>query len=340
MNGDICEPIEKRVQVKVLAVGITQQVRLRATSNHPVTGSETGPFDPSTEGIVQDETTGDMYYAIPNGACLLSERINIAKDKLIKLSPNTNPIRAAALLGPWLTGLSLLLHCQGRKVLIVGVTTCNGRAAAVIARWLGASAIIGLSDDNDALMTVPGLTIRTHITKPIRLPKLNGINIILDFIGGETGIQVIAQTNNAPEDGAPINFRSPKPKAKPLLYSPAWGPRGGEPFVVDSSMMVGKNLQILDPALSLWRLTSSKMRNTLRLGLRLMERLETTPYDIMAKPMAEVESFWDEEDIKSLKKMLVLLPSKAGPKVVQQPLFVDDYMDVNDYMNSVVLGWR
>lgn len=319
MNGDIKKPTtDDRIQVNVLAVGISQQVRHRAAPDHPVTSSLGIPYDPSTEGIVQDRTTGDMYYVLPRGARLLSERINVPKDVLVKVSQHIDPIRAAGLLGPWLTSFSLLLGCKQRKVLIIGVTTCNGRAAAVVARWLGASAIIGLSDDNDALMTVPGLIIRTHITHPIRIPNLRGIDIVLDFIGGETGMQVLTQINNVPNSGLSFVL------AKELQYLPAWGPRGGDTFVLDSAMIAAKNIKILDPALSLWNLTSPKMRDKLQFGLHLMERSGQTPFEIVSKPMAEVESVWDEEDFKSSKKMLVLLPSEVGHKAGQQRLCLED----------------
>lgn len=315
MNGDIRNPTDNKIQVHVLAVGISQQVRHRAAPEHPVTSSENIPFDPSTEGIVQDQTTGDIYYVLPLGARLLSERINIGKENLFKLSQNADPIRAAGLLGPWLTSLSLLYSCQQRKVLIIGVTTCNGRVAAIIARWFGASAIIGVSDDNDALMTVPGLTIRAHITNPVRIPNLKGIDMVLDFIGGETGNQILTQINNVPNG----TFLSLLP-AKELIYSPAWGPRAGEPFVLDAGMIAAKNIIILDPSLALWRLTTPKMRGTLHFGFKLLERLGQSPYEIVAKPMAEIENVWDEPDFKSSKKMLVLLPSKVKERGAQKAL--------------------
>ncbi|OKP05951.1 hypothetical protein PENSUB_6671 [Penicillium subrubescens] len=316
MNGDIRNPTDNKIQVHVLAVGITQQVRNRAAHEHPVTSFENIPFDPSTEGIVQNKTTGDMYYVLPRGPRLLSERINLSKENLVKLTQNTDPIRAAGLLGPWLTSLSLLHGCQQRKVLIIGVTTCNGRVAAIIARWFGASAIIGISDDNDALMTVPGLNIRAHITNPIRIPNLKGIDIVLDFMGGETGNQILTQINNAPGNGTLFSLLP----AKEIKYAPAWGPRAGDPFVLDAAMIAAKNITIIDPSLALWLLTTPNMREQLQTGLVLMERLQQDPYEIVARPMADIEKVWDEEDFKSSKKMLVLLPSKVKEKVEQKAL--------------------
>jgi hypothetical protein len=322
MNGNIKEPTsDDKLQVTVLAVGITQQVRDRAAPDHPVTSSENIPFDPSMHGIVQHENTGKLYYVLPRGPRLLSERINVRKDALIELTRGTDPVRVAGLLGPWLTSLSLLLNCNHRKVLIIGVTTCNGQAATQVARWFGAGAIIGLSDDNDALLAVPGLTIRAHLTYPIRIPKFQGIDIVLDFIGGETGVQILNQINNVP-NGSLFSLLP----AKELKYAPAWGPRGGDPFVLDANMMNTKNLQIVDPSLALWRVTTAKMREKLLAGLQLMERLETAPYEIVAKSMADVEKVWDEEDFKNSKKMLVLLPSKAGEKFGLQSDSLDSYM--------------
>lgn len=312
MNGQIRPPTTSdKVQVKVLAVGISQQVRNRAASDHPVTSFEPLPFDPSVDGVVQDEITGDIYYVLPRGARLLDERVNVSKDVLFKLPRNFDPVKVAGLAGPWLTSWAMLLSCTKRKVLIIGVTSCEGRAAVMAARWIGASAIIGLSYDEAALAAVPGLTIRSHIGTPVRIPSFQGIDIVIDFIGGETGVQVLDQINNIPN-----NVRA----ANELKYMPAWGPRAGPAFVLDAGMMAQKNLRVIDPSLSMWRLATLPMREKLRFGVQLMGSLKQPPYEIVAKPMLEVESVWDEEDFKSSKKMLVLVPSKMRGQGGQQPV--------------------
>jgi NADPH:quinone reductase-like Zn-dependent oxidoreductase len=297
MKGVIRPPSSGKVQVKVLAVGITQQVFNRIAEGHPTTSSEKLPFDPTVDGVVQDETTGNIYYVPPRGCRFLAERINVPKTHLFQIPRTFDPIKVAALSGPWLLSWGMLLTCAKRKVLIIGATTCGGRAAAQVARWVGAAEIIGVSDDEAALATVRELTHRVDLSKPEQFTDIKGVNYVLDFIGGEAGSKVISQINNGR-------------LLCELFYMPAWGPRAGEPFVMDATMIIAKRIRIVDPALTMWRLMTPENREKLRFGLHLLAMLRDMPYEVVAKPLSEIESVWDEEDFKTGKKMLVLVPSK------------------------------
>jgi hypothetical protein len=290
-------PTIDKIQVKVLAVGISQQVRNRVDADHPMTKSWLLPFDPSTDGVVKDEANGDLYYVLPRGPKLLAERLNVPRRELLKLPANVDPVKIAGQTGAWLTSWAFLMACTRRKVVIIGATTCNGRAAAQIARFLGASEIIGFSDDEAALARVPGLTIRAALGKPEEFPKVQNVAFVIDFIGSENGAEVLNQIN-------------PGPIVCELLYVPAWGPRGGEPFFLDGNLLTQKGLRIIDPALLTWRLTSQQNWAKLRFALNMMTRIHT-PFDIVEKPMTEVAEVWNHEDFKSLNKVLVLVPSKA-----------------------------
>lgn len=278
-------------------MGISQQVRNRVAGDHPSTSFYMLPFDPTVDGVVQDEATGDIYYVLPRGPRLLSERLNVGRHEIIKLPSNVDPVKIAGLTGAWLTTWALLMACTGHKVLIVGATTCNGRAAAHIARWLGASEVIGLSDDEAALATVPELTTRAPIGNPIDIPKFTGIKFVVDFIGGQAGAEVLTQINQGP-------------LICDLKYLPAWGPRGGEPFVLDVNLVTQRRMRIIDPALSVWHLTAPQNVGKLQFAIRMMMLIRRTPFEIVAKSMTEVAEVWDHEDFKDLKKVLVLAPSK------------------------------
>ncbi|KAJ5378115.1 uncharacterized protein N7496_005524 [Penicillium cataractarum] len=296
MNAAIKPPTPEKLQVRVLAVGISQQVRNRVDEDHPSSRFYMLPFDPTVDGVVQDEATGDLYYVLPRGPRLLAERLNIPKHEILKLPPNTDPVKIAGLTGAWLPTWALLMGCSGHKVLIVGATTCNGRVGAQIARYLGASEVIGLADDEAALATVHGLTTRALLGNPVDIPKFKGIKFVVDFIGGEAGAEVLDQINQGP-------------LICELKYLPAWGPRGGDPFVVDVNLVIRRRMRVIDPALSVWHLTAPQNVGKLRFAIQMMSMIKV-PFDIVAKPMAEVAEVWNHEYFKDLKQVLVLVPSE------------------------------
>src|SRR5690606_10011964 len=72
---DLPAPSPSQIQVKVVAVSVPPLVRGRALGKHYSTRGASLPFDPSVDGVVQDEATGDLYYASPmSGAALFAER--------------------------------------------------------------------------------------------------------------------------------------------------------------------------------------------------------------------------------------------------------------------------
>lgn len=291
----------EKIQLKVLAVGIWARVRDRVDAGNPVTSSVPLPFDPSIDGVVQDEKTGNTYYVLPQinprGFGLLSEYVNIPKNSLLKIPKTDNPVLIAGLAGTWLTCWSLLLTCHKRRVIIIGATTCLGRAAAWIAKWLGASMVIGLTDDSTAAL-VNGLDVLLFFKHPIELPKFDGIEIVIDFLGWNIGGQVLKQINNDTDHG--------------VDYMPAWTPHENEPWEVDDDLFEDKGLEIVDPALEMCHLTDLQLRERLRFGLALMRLLPQPPFEVVARPMSEVQTAWDEEDFKTLRKTLVLVPGDMG----------------------------
>lgn len=297
MNATLKPPTVDKLQVKVLAVGISQQVRNRVNADHPMTGSWLLPFDPSMDGVVLHEATGDLYYVLPRGPRLLAERINVRRRDILKLPAYVDPVKVAGLTGAWLSNWAILMACTRRKVVIIGATTCDGRAAVQIARYLGASEVIGFSDDEDALARVTGLTTRATLGNPEQFPKIKNVAFVIDFIGSEKSAEVLTRLN-------------PGPILCELQYVPAWGPRGGEPFFMDFNLSTEKGLQIIDPALLSWRLTTQQNWPKLRFALQMMARIQHTPFEIMEKPMTEVAEVWNHEDFKSFNKVLVLVPSK------------------------------
>ncbi|KAE8367581.1 hypothetical protein BDV27DRAFT_154871 [Aspergillus caelatus] len=88
--------------------------------------------------------------------------------------------------------------CQGRTVLIIGATSASERCAAIVARSLGATRIIGMSHNEETLAAVEGLDDRVVLREPFALPPSVGpVHIVLDYIGSGPAVSGILQTVRA-----------------------------------------------------------------------------------------------------------------------------------------------
>ncbi|KAI9037498.1 NAD(P)-binding protein [Aspergillus affinis] len=202
--SDLLPPSPTQVQLSVLAVGVPRVVQIRATGKHPSVFDSPLPFDPSIDGVGRDDETGDLYFIHPLAAPLLAERANVERHNLVKLAPNADPVGVAALANPMSSSWIALRRraiggCLGRTVLILGATSASGRAAALVARFLGAARIIGLSRREDTLATVEGLDERVVLRESFVLPSRVGpVHIILDYIGGSAAANVLQSAEVVP----------------------------------------------------------------------------------------------------------------------------------------------
>ncbi|KAL2128029.1 hypothetical protein VTI74DRAFT_9828 [Chaetomium olivicolor] len=216
---DLPAPSPTQLQVKVVAVAVPPLVRGRAIGKHPSARDASLPFDPSVDGVVQDEATRDLYYVSPMAASLFAERANVERQQLVKLAAGADPIAVATLVNP--VGSSwMALRCralpgsyEGATVLVLGATSTSGRAAIIVARSLGASRIVGMSRSEDTLAAVEGLDARAVLREPFTLPSDVGpVHIILDFVGGRAAVGVLQSAEVEP--GKDLQY----------IHDPAWAP--------------------------------------------------------------------------------------------------------------------
>jgi threonine dehydrogenase-like Zn-dependent dehydrogenase len=142
------------------------------------------PYDPNIDGVGIHEETGDLYFMSSLVVPFFAERVNIKRGQLVKLELGTDPLTMAAMANPFGSSWMALQcraigGCRGRTVAIVGTT--SGRASICVARFIGASRIVGSSHDAETLAKVEGLDDRVVLTDDFSMPSSVGpVYIMLD----------------------------------------------------------------------------------------------------------------------------------------------------------------
>ncbi|BCS29708.1 uncharacterized protein APUU_80011S [Aspergillus puulaauensis] len=291
-------PSPTQLQLKVLSIGIPPVVRLRAAGLHPTARNAALPFDPSIDGVGQDEATGDLYYITPLAAPLLAERANVERNQVVKLPEGTDPTTVAGLVNPVSSSWMALRcrangGCRGRTVVIVGATSASGRAAAIVARYLGARRIIGISRNQETLAGVKGLDDRVLLTTPFVLPPdIGPLHIILDYVGGPTAARLLETAEAEP--------------GTELQYIQVGGLAAEETHMLKllpPHLICSKPICIRGSGMGSF--TKQDLKNEMESLIGLITKMER-PFEILSIPLSDVQSTWESEEVKP--KRLVVIP--------------------------------
>ncbi|KAL2886097.1 putative NADPH-dependent quinone reductase tdiC [Ceratocystis lukuohia] len=192
-------PSSSEIQVTLLATGLHQLVRSRASGRHYSSGSL--PHRPGIDGVGIDTATGKHVYfsTLVSGHGSFAHTLNIPKNHAVLLPVDVDPCQAAALMNPvmgtWMAltqrvDLDELRQRQphGWSVLILGATSASGRMAVRVARALGAKKVVGAARSEKGLKAVPGLD--AHVILNAEKPsatdfaQARGVDVVLDYVYG------------------------------------------------------------------------------------------------------------------------------------------------------------
>ncbi|KAI8579880.1 hypothetical protein K450DRAFT_198975 [Umbelopsis ramanniana AG] len=194
---EIADPSESQVQIKVLATGLHQLVKSRASGAH-YSANITLPLIPGVDGV-GELPDGELKYFMtfnPTSTGSFAEYANVAKDDLLPVPRGADPAVVGGLLNPamssWLALRNRVELKKGFTVLILGVTGASGQLAVQIARLLGASRIVGAGRNQKALndLLANGLDAaitlsddQTENEKAFAQEAAN-IDVVLDYLYG------------------------------------------------------------------------------------------------------------------------------------------------------------
>jgi NADPH:quinone reductase-like Zn-dependent oxidoreductase len=167
-----------------------------------------------------------VYFVLPEAPFgALAEKSLVKAQHCIPLPDDLDDITAAAIANPGMSAWAAIMeraHLKaGETVLVNGATGTAGRLAVQLAKYLGAAKIIAAGRNEEELEEVKALG--ADVTIPFTLGTLHplgakryeealiqefakGIDVVVDYLWGETARTIIAAIAKSIEDATPVRF--------------------------------------------------------------------------------------------------------------------------------------
>jgi NADPH:quinone reductase-like Zn-dependent oxidoreductase len=225
--GDFEEPLAKAGEelISVRASALSQFSKSRASGSHY--SSQGGlPAVAGADGVGITQDGRRVYFALPEAPFgALAEFCPVDSRRCIGIPGALDDFTAAAIANPGMSAWAALVErahlVAGETVLINGATGSAGRLAVQLAKYLGAGKIIATGRNEDELEEVKALG--ADIVIPFKLGELHpsgakdyenslkqvfasGVNVVIDYLWGESAKTIIVAIAKTVEDGTPVRF--------------------------------------------------------------------------------------------------------------------------------------
>jgi NADPH:quinone reductase-like Zn-dependent oxidoreductase len=229
--GDFEAPIAKPGEelISVRASALSQFSRSRASGSH-YSSNGGFPVVAGTDGVGITQDGRRVYFVLPEAPFgALAEICPVRSDRCVQLPDSLDEITAAAIANPGMSAWAALVeraHLEaGETVLVNGATGTAGRLAVQLAKHFGAGKIIATGRNEEELKEVKKLGADIVIPFTLGMPHpseapsgakvyehalkqafASGINVVIDYLWGESAKTVIVAIAKAVDDGTPVRF--------------------------------------------------------------------------------------------------------------------------------------
>jgi NADPH:quinone reductase-like Zn-dependent oxidoreductase len=223
--GEFAEPAARpgRELIAVTAAALSQFTKSRASGGHY---SAEGVF-PSVVGADGVGRTGDgrrVYFALPDAPFgAMAERSVVRAEHCIDIPDELDDITAAAIANPGMSAWVALAERAriqpGETVLVNGATGSAGRLAVQLAKHMGAGRVIGTGRNSAELEELRALGAdvvvpfalgtaggQQEYEAALRQQFERGIDVVIDYLWGESAQTIIVAIAKAVEDARPVRF--------------------------------------------------------------------------------------------------------------------------------------
>jgi NADPH:quinone reductase-like Zn-dependent oxidoreductase len=225
--GDFEEPVAQHGQtiVTVRASALSQVTKSRASGSH-YSSEGRFPAVAGVDGVGRTAQGQRVYFVLPEAPFgALAERSLAKTQYCIPLPDDLDDITAAAIANPGMSAWAAMMeraHLKsGETVLVNGATGTAGRLAVQLAKYFGAAKVIATGRNKDELKELK--TLGADVTIPFTLGNAdpsgakryedaliqefaNGIDVVLDYLWGESARTIIVAIAKAVENATPARF--------------------------------------------------------------------------------------------------------------------------------------
>ncbi|KAF7554298.1 hypothetical protein G7Z17_g3035 [Cylindrodendrum hubeiense] len=186
---------DSMTQIKVIAAGLHQVVRNRASGEHY--SATEGTSTPGIDGVGINLSTGKpVYFVTPrHGGGSFAEFVNVPNKHMWEMCDDADTVQTAALMNPLMSSwLALKKRVDfireerpgGWSCLIMGATSMSGKLAIKVARHFGATEVIGAGRD-EASLKLLGLDAYIVLQDPVETTDFSAaaeVDVVLDYLYG------------------------------------------------------------------------------------------------------------------------------------------------------------
>lgn len=288
------EPRPGEYRVRVSASALSRLTRGRAAGNH-YSAYNRFPFVPGIDGVGRLDNGSRVYFAMPRAPFgAMSEETVVNEAFCVPVPNELDDLTAAALANPGMSSWAALRHRAqfqpGETVLINGATGVSGRLAVGIAKHLGAGKIIVTGRNPLALEKLRDFGADAVLSLSeddlegrLRQQFADGVDVILDYLWGETARIILATGAKFGVDGRRIRFVQ-------------IGAMSGGEISLPASILRSSAIEMMGSGIgsvSAENLVAS-IGEMLAAATKAGLVTETTTI-----PLSEVENAWNREDISS-----------------------------------------
>jgi NADPH:quinone reductase-like Zn-dependent oxidoreductase len=206
--------------VVVTASALSHVTKSRASGSHH-TSPGSLPAVVGTDGVGRTQDGRRVYFVLPEepfGG--MAEKVAVRMDQCIPLPADVDDITAAAIAIPGISSWAAFKErahlIAGENVLINGATGTSGRLAVQIAKYMGAKRVIATGRSVEALeqLKVIGVDATVPLARsPQELETAfkdefggEGVDVVLDYLWGQSAETLIMAAAKAGRDAVPIRF--------------------------------------------------------------------------------------------------------------------------------------
>jgi len=225
--GDFETPIAKTGEeiISVRASALSPFSKSRASGAHYSSVGEF-PSIAGTDGVGITQDGRRVYFVLPEAPFgALAEMCPVRSSQCAMLPDSLDEITAAAIANPGMSAWAALVErahlIEGETVLVNGATGTAGRLAVQLAKHLGAGKVIATGRNAQELEEVKKLGADVAIPFELGTPHpsgakdyenvlkevfASGIDVVIDYLWGESAKTIIVAIAKAVEDGTPVRF--------------------------------------------------------------------------------------------------------------------------------------